>query len=158
MACDASVVLSSLQAKAMQTNDREELGSALVQKLREALPRATWVGIHWLEGEDLVLGPYVGQPTEHRRIPVGTGVCGTAVAENRDQIIEDVRAVENYLPISTSVRSEIVVLVRSMGKVIGSLALDSPEVGAFGAVDQCILRAVADSFGGLVASSSNAAS
>ena len=151
MSCDASALLSILQQKALETDDPDELGQALVERIREAMPRASWAGIYWLEGDELVLGPYVGAETEHRRIPVGRGVCGTAVATDEDQVVEDVRSLENYLACSVAVRSEVVVLIRTMGEVVGVLDLDGEQVGAFGQVEACILRAVADSFGGLLA-------
>src|SRR5437868_734938 len=69
-----------------------------------------WVGIYWLRGDELVLGPYVGDATEHTHIPVGQGVCGTAVAENKNQVIADVRQISNYLACSVKTRAEIVVL------------------------------------------------
>jgi GAF domain-containing protein len=155
MACDASVVLSALQAKATETLDADVLGKTLVTSLKENLPKADWVGIYWLRGPQLHLGPYVGPETEHTVIPVGRGVCGTAIAEERDQIVEDVTKVENYLACSASTRSEIVVLIRSMGHVVGQIDIDSNEPSAFGAVEHCILRAVADAFGGLLSLSSS---
>lgn len=151
MTCDASKVLSSLQAKALETSDRVELAQELVARVEETMRQASWVGIYWREGDELLLGPYVGVESEHVRIPVGKGICGTAVQDEQDQVIEDVREAEGYLSCSPSVRSEIVVLIRSMGQVIGVLDLDGDAVGAFGEVDRCVLRAVADSFGGLIA-------
>jgi L-methionine (R)-S-oxide reductase len=156
MSCDVSRVLASLQARASETTDPDALGEALVHALEEAFPKASWVGIYWLRGRELVLGPYVGPPTEHTRIPVGTGVCGTAAATGQDQLVADVREVENYLACSPAVRSEVVVLIRAMGQVVGQIDLDSEQVGAFDAVDHCILRAAADSFGGLLGAASSA--
>ena len=63
-----------------------------------------WVGIYWLKGDTLILGPYVGAPTEHGRIPVGQGVCGTAVAQGKNQIVRDVQEVANYLACSLKTR------------------------------------------------------
>src|SRR5687767_8118178 len=114
---DAQTVLGGLMAQAAHTSDPDTLGQTLVAALREQLPQASWVGIYWLEGDELVLGPYVGPPTDHTRIPVGKGVCGTAVAQDRDQVVPDVREVENYLACSATTRSELVVLIRCMGKV-----------------------------------------
>lgn len=74
-----------------------------------------WVGIYTLQGSELHLGPYHGPTTDHLRIPVGRGVCGTAVAENRNQIVADVRELTNYLACNLETRSEIVVLVREPG-------------------------------------------
>lgn len=137
---------------ALRGDDRDALGKTLVTALKNAFPQASWAGIYWLQGRELVLGPSVGPATEHERIPVGQGVCGTAIVEDEDQLVEDVRKRSNYLACSASVRSEIVVLIRSAGRVIGQLDLDSEQVGGFSSNDHCVLRAVAGSFGGLLAS------
>jgi GAF domain-containing protein len=103
-----------------------------------------WVGVYWLEGDTLVLGPYVGAPTEHDRIAVGQGVCGTAVAENKNQVIADVRQVANYLACSVETRAEIVVLIRRAGQVIGQIDADGHEVGVFDSSDETLLTAIAE--------------
>ncbi|MBC8102931.1 MAG: GAF domain-containing protein, partial [Cytophagales bacterium] len=76
------------------------------------LPHYHWVGVYLLDGGVLNLGPYVGAATEHTLIPVGRGVCGTAVAEGRNLVVDDVRTLDNYLSCSLDTRSEIVVLIR----------------------------------------------
>ncbi len=106
-------------------------------------PHYRWVGVYWLEGDMLVLGPYVGAATEHDRIAVGQGVCGTAVAQNKNQVIADVRAVANYLACSVETRAEIVVLIRRSGQVIGQIDADGHEVGAFDTSDEALLIEVA---------------
>ena len=103
-----------------------------------------WVGIYWLRGDELVLGPYVGDATEHTHIPVGQGVCGTAVAEDKNQIVPDVRKITNYLACSLKTRAEIVVLMRRAGQVIGQIDADSHETDAFDASDEELLTAVAE--------------
>jgi GAF domain-containing protein len=150
--CDATAILKSLSGAALHSRDRESLARALVEALRQTYPQASWVGVYWLQGNELHLGPYVGPPTEHTRIPVGTGVCGTAVAEDADQVVPDVRERPNYLACSPKVRSEIVVLIRARGLVVGQIDMDSEKVGGFSGDDACVLKAVADSFGGLIAS------
>jgi GAF domain-containing protein len=149
MQADASTVLAVMRAKAAESADREALGHAVVAALSEALPQASWTGIYWLEGRELHLGPFVGPETEHTRIPVGRGVCGTAVAEDADQVVHDVRALDNYLSCSVGVRSELVVLIRAGDRVLGQFDLDAEEVGAFSPDDHCLVRAVADAFGAL---------
>jgi GAF domain-containing protein len=94
----------------------------------------------------LVLGPSTA-PADHDRIEVGEGVCGTAVAEDNNQVVEDVREVENYLACSIHTRSEIVVLIRSEGRIVGQFDVDSDTVGAFSAEDERLL----DELAGLVA-------
>lgn len=151
MPCDATLLLQALTDEALRAGDRESLAKALVEALRRTYPQASWVGIYWLQGQELHLGPYVGPPTEHTRIPVGVGVCGTAIAEDQDQVVADVRERSNYLSCSPTVRSEIVTLIRSRGQVVGQIDMDSDKVGGFSGDDACVLKAVADSFGGLLA-------
>jgi L-methionine (R)-S-oxide reductase len=147
---DAAEVLAKIAECATCKTDRNELAQVAVAAIRERLPQASWVGVYWLEGDALVLGPYVGPSTEHVRIPVGTGVCGAAVAEDRDQVVDDVRQRSNYLACSPSVRSEIVVLVRRGGRVVGQLDLDSEQVGAFSRDDHAFLTMIAGALGSLL--------
>lgn len=107
------------------------------------LPGYNWCGIYRLEGDTLVLDEFVGAPTDHTRIAVGTGVCGTAVAENRNQVVADVRELDNYLSCSVQTRSEIVVLIRQGEDVLGQIDIDGHEVGAFDASDEDFLDRLA---------------
>lgn len=97
----------------------------------DTLPEYNWSGIYRLESDTLVLDEYVGAFTDHDRIPVGRGVCGTAVAENKNQVISDVRELENYLACSLETRSEIVVLIRRGDEILGQIDIDGHEVGSF---------------------------
>lgn len=106
------------------------------------LPTYDWSGIYRLEGDTLVLDAYVGADTDHTRIAVGVGVCGTAVAENRNQVIDDVRNLDNYLACSLQTRSEIVVLIRRGETVLGQIDIDGHQVGAFGPDDEAMLEAM----------------
>jgi GAF domain-containing protein len=114
----------------------------LAMELLDGLPSYNWSGIYRLEGETLVLDEYVGAATDHTRIPVGRGVCGTAVAENRNQVIEDVRELTNYLACSTQTRSEIVVLIRNGEEILGQIDIDGHAVGAFDASDEALLEEI----------------
>jgi GAF domain-containing protein len=115
----------------------------VVELLAGAHPTWGWVGIYLLVGHTLVLGPFVGPPTDHTRIPVGTGVCGTAVTEDRNIVVDDVRAVDNYLACSIETSSEIVVLIRDAGDVVGQFDVDSDDVAAFGPADEALLERLA---------------
>ncbi len=150
MSADATHILTILQEKAADTSDPDVLGDAMIEALSDAFEKASWVGIYWLRGTELVLGPYRGPDTDHQTITVGVGVCGTAIEKDEDQIIADVRELDNYLACSPTVRSELVVLIRSRGEVIGQVDMDADTVGAFDQTDHSVVRAVADSFGGLV--------
>lgn len=117
--------------------------AAVVNLLAAERPHYKWTGVYMLHGDTLHLGPYVGAPTDHDRIPVGRGVCGTAVAENRNIVVHDVRTLSNYLACSAETRSEIVVLLRNAaGDVVGQIDVDGHEPGAFGPDDEALLDAV----------------
>jgi GAF domain-containing protein len=127
----ADVASSGLTGKAL----RHRAMAAL-----DSLPDYDWSGIYRLEGDTLVLDAYVGAETDHTRIPVGRGVCGTAVAEDRNQVVNDVRELENYLACSLQTRSEIVVLIRdASGSVLGQIDIDGHRVGAFDSSDEALL-------------------
>jgi L-methionine (R)-S-oxide reductase len=125
------------------------LGSA-VRYLASLSPKFNWTGIYVLKGKYLELGPYIGAATDHKRIPVGRGVCGTAVAENADQNIPDVQACENYLACSLETQSELVVLIRdAQGKILGQIDIDSHSRAAFGEREESAVRQVAQQLGEL---------
>lgn len=110
----------------------EDILRTAVERLHETSPRFDWTGIYELFPDDVLrLGPFMGAPTDHVFIGVGRGVCGTAVAENRNINIPDVRDVSNYLACSTETRAELVVLIRSNGTIHGQIDIDSHEAGAF---------------------------
>ncbi len=123
-----------------------ERGFALRQEAMHALNELDgydWSGIYRLEGDTLVLDAFVGAETDHTRIPVGRGVCGTAVAENRNQVVEDVRELTNYLACSTQTRSEIVVLIRRGDTILGQIDVDGHRVATFDERHERFLEAVA---------------
>ena len=129
---------------ASDASDEEVLG-CVVRLLHESHPLWDWTGIYLLVDGTLVIGPFAGSETEpeHSRIEVGEGVCGTAVAEDRNQIVEDVRELDNYLACSLSTRSELVVLIREGGEIVGQFDVDSDERGAFTAQDASLLDELA---------------
>ncbi|MEQ9399411.1 MAG: GAF domain-containing protein [Longimicrobiales bacterium] len=108
--------------------------------------RFSWVGVYMLNAEDneLWLHNYVGEPTEHAKIPVGTGVCGRAVAEKENLNVPDVSKEENYLSCAPEVQSELVVLIRAGDEIFGQIDIDSEEKGAFDDDDMTGLQLVAD--------------
>jgi L-methionine (R)-S-oxide reductase len=128
---------------------RNALGSA-VDHVATLSPKFNWVGIYVLKGDVLELGPYIGAPTEHTQIPVGVGVCGAAVAGNKDMNVPDVTGVENYLACSLETASELVVLIRARdGRILGQIDIDSHTRGAFGPAEEEAVRRVALELGDL---------
>ena len=120
-----------------------ELRLFAMQQL-DTLDTYNWSGIYRLEADMLVLDAYVGAATDHTQIPVGRGVCGTAVAEDANQVIDDVRELSNYLACSLQTRSEIVVLIRKGFEVLGQIDIDGHTVGAFDASDESLLTSLAE--------------
>lgn len=120
-----------------------ELRKMAMEKLA-ALPGYDWCGVYRFENGELLLDEYVGAPTDHVRIPIGVGVCGTAVAEDRNLTIEDVTKIDNYLACSFSTKSEIVVLIRDpKGKILGQIDIDGHRVGNFEKSDEAMLERLA---------------
>lgn len=115
-----------------------------VRDLAAAYTHFNWTGVYLVEGDDLVLGPYVGMPTEHVRIPIGRGICGAAAATGSTIVVDDVRQDPRYLSCFVSTRSEIVVPIRDGDRVLGEIDIDSDQPAAFGASDRALLEAVAE--------------
>ena len=109
--------------------------------LWQELPRINWVGFYKMVGGALVLGPFQGKPA-CIRIEVGKGVCGTAVAEDRTQLVYDVHQFPGHIACDCASNSEIVVPVRVNGEIWGVLDIDSPEIGRFTAEDQVGLEEI----------------
>jgi L-methionine (R)-S-oxide reductase len=116
---------------------------AAVALLKARLPHYTWAGIYLLDGEELVLGPYLGKPSPHTRIPLNRGICGAAATQKTTIVVDDVNADPRYLACSLETRSEIVVPILRGEEVLGEIDIDSDRPAAFGAEDRQLLEAVA---------------
>ncbi len=111
----------------------------------QSLPELNWAGFYFLQGDVLVVGPFQGKPA-CTRIALGKGVCGTAAAERRTMVVEDVHQFPGHIACDCASNSEIVVPLVRGDRLIGVLDLDSPSVGRFDADDQTGLEAVAELF------------
>ena len=143
---DAPQIVGELQTMRDDGFLSDALLRAAVKKIEAKDDRFDWVGVYLLneEGNELWLHNYVGRGTEHAKIPVGTGVCGTAVESGENQIVNDVSAVENYLACDPAVSSEIVVLIRAGSDIYGQIDIDSINKDTFTAEDEAALQLVAD--------------
>ena len=108
----------------------------------QAMDNINWAGFYIMEKGKLVLGPFQGKPA-CIEIPVGRGVCGTAVAEKATQLVYDVHQFPGHIACDSASNSEIVVPLFKNGQVWGVLDIDSPFVGRFTAEDQTGLEALA---------------
>jgi GAF domain-containing protein len=122
----------------------EAAAQRAVELLHDRFGHYDWVGIYWVEGTDLVLGPWIGpEATEHTRIPIGVGICGAAAQSGQTEIVDDVNADPRYLACFASTRSEIVVPILAEGRVVGEIDIDGSDPGAFDETDQRFLEEVA---------------
>jgi L-methionine (R)-S-oxide reductase len=146
MALDSGEVVLALQ----EMRDEGHLSDALLRKavrsVDEADDRFNWVGVYLLNEADqeLWLHNYMGPGTDHAKIPVGTGVCGRAVAERTNLNIPDVSAEENVLVCSPDTQSELVVLIRAGDDIFGQIDIDSDDAAAFTEKDETALISIAD--------------
>lgn len=137
--------LSQLQTGILKQPSARQSVQWAMDYLQKSRRDYHWVGIYLLKGDKLHLGPYVGPQTDHDVIPIGRGVCGTAVAENKNQIVDDVRHLSNYLACNLDTRSEIVVLIRDdrTGAILGQIDVDGTKVQSFGKEEEEFLTQVA---------------
>jgi L-methionine (R)-S-oxide reductase len=140
----ADKIVSEVAQKVNSAASRDETLRYAVQILKQERDHYNWVGIYLIAGDTLVLHNYIGKPTEHTRIPVGTGVCGAAVAQGANQIVGDVTKIDNYLACSLETRAEIVVLIRKGSEIVGQIDIDSDLEDAFNNEDEMLLSKVAE--------------
>jgi len=108
----------------------------------EFLPDLNWAGFYRVVDGELVLGPFIGRPA-CIRIPFGKGVCGTAAAEKRSVLVEDVHAFPGHIACDAASRSELVVPIIAEGAVVAIIDLDSPRPARFDEADRAGIERIA---------------
>jgi GAF domain-containing protein len=142
----------------MSFNDLKSKVSELIEKscttedtllyicelLKSNVPHYDWVGFYFRNGQkkELLLGPYAGNPTEHTIIPFGKGICGQVAVNNRNFVVPDVKAQDNYIACSLTVKSEIVIPIFVNGENIGQIDIDSNTLNPFTKADEVFLEFV----------------
>lgn len=140
----------------MSFNDLKSKVSELIEKscttedtllyicelLKSNVPHYDWVGFYFRNGQkkELILGPYVGTPTEHTTIPFGKGICGQVAVNNQNFVVPDVQAQDNYIACSLTVKSEIVIPIFVNGENIGQIDIDSKTLNPFTKADEVFLE------------------
>jgi L-methionine (R)-S-oxide reductase len=143
---DRLSLLDQFRGSAGASFSLEELQTAIVEAAAQRLSHFSWTGFYMLDPADrqvLVLGPFVGDPTPHVRIPVTQGICGAAVLSGETVIVDDVGSDLRYLSCSIKTKSEIVVPIHANGDVVGEIDIDSHDHAAFHEDDQAFLEEVA---------------
>ncbi|MEO1022283.1 MAG: GAF domain-containing protein [Bacteroidota bacterium] len=119
----------------------------ICELLEDAMPTFDWVGFYKVADDEpntLVLGPYVGEPTDHVRIPFGKGICGQVAESHETYVSQDVHAEDNYISCSIHVQSEIVVPIMKDGEFIAQLDIDSNTKNSITTEQQELLEAICD--------------
>lgn len=126
---------------------RDEKLFAICELLADEIPTFNWVGFYMADPEgknELVLGPFVGEATDHTRIPFGKGICGQVALSNETYVSQDVHSEENYLACSMDVKSEIVVPVMKDNTFVAQLDIDSHTKNSITSAQRELLEEICD--------------
>ncbi|HOG33756.1 MAG TPA: GAF domain-containing protein [Petrotogaceae bacterium] len=144
---DFCILLEEIKKIVNDTPDRAQAMSKIVSAMSKRINYYNWVGFYLTDTDQkdtLVLGPYVGEPTEHVKIPFGSGICGQAAQNKTTFVVGDVSKETNYLSCSSKTLSEIVVPIKkSDSSVVGEIDIDSHFIEPFDNKDTLFLEEVA---------------
>lgn len=143
-------IVRALRGAFARDASRQALLDLAARRIRAAGAPYTSVYLYMLDDGVLRLEAFDGRETEHTRIPVGTGMCGQAVAEQRDINTPDVSAAPGYLACNLDTRSELVVLIRRGDEILGQIDVDSDVPAGFSDADQAAVKQVADALAALL--------
>ena len=143
------MTLSDLKPHIIQITSNEELTINqrllnICELLETNIDYYNWVGFYFKNGDkhELKLGPYVGEPTDHTIIPFGKGICGQVAVSNQNFVVPDVKAQDNYIACSITVKAEIVIPIFVNGENVGQIDIDSHAVSPFTPEDEQLLEYV----------------
>jgi GAF domain-containing protein len=136
-----------LQAETILSNTEKTVNQRLMETcelLETNIEHYNWVGFYFKNGDknELKLGPYVGEPTDHTIIPFGKGICGQVALSNKNFVVPDVAAQDNYIACSITVKAEIVIPIFVNGENIGQIDIDSNTPDPFTEADERFLEFV----------------
>jgi GAF domain-containing protein len=149
---DFGTLKKSISAVVDNTDsDNDSKLKAICQLLFDSVPYYNWVGFYFADHQTniLHLGPYVGALTDHTLIPFGKGICGQVAVSNKNFVVPDVAAQDNYLACSTTVKAEIVIPIFVDGINMGQLDIDSHQLNPFTEKDVLFLEFVTQQVAGL---------
>jgi len=123
----------------------------VVECLYENFDKYSWVGIYIVKENELFLGPWKGEhATEHTKIPIGKGICGSAASSGKTEFIPDVKSDKRYLSCFVSTKSEIVVPIIKEDRILGEIDIDSDKINAFTDKDKEFLEKIANYINGFI--------
>lgn len=133
------------EASTLLANDKASIEARLTELcelLKAEVDYYTWVGFYFKNGDknELKLGPFAGEPTDHTIIPFGKGICGQVAVSNKNFVVPDVKAQNNYIACSIHVKAEIVIPLFVNGENIGQIDIDSHTEDPFSHEDELFLE------------------
>jgi len=137
-------IIAALRGAFTHDATSKDLLQLAADRIQGSGPPYTSVYMYLLKGDLLDLEAFAGRPTDHTKIAVGNGVCGTAVAEKRDLNVPDVREITNYISCSIHTRSELVVLIRRGPLILGQIDVDSDQIDPFTDAEEAEIKKIAD--------------
>jgi GAF domain-containing protein len=146
----AGPIVRALQGAFARDVGRQELLQLAARRIQDAGPPYTSVYLYMVHDEMLLLEAFAGRETQHTRIPVGSGLCGLAVAERRDIYQPDVSTAPAYLACNLDTRSELIVLIRRGEEILGQIDVDSDVPDGFSAAEERAVKEVADALAALL--------
>ena len=141
---DPDSIVRALQGAYAHDASRTDLLQLAATRIHDAGGPYSGVYLYMLQDGKLVLEAHAGRPTDLTEIPVGTGICGQAVAERRDINVPDVSQADGYLACSVETKSELVVLIRRNAEILGQIDIDSDLTDGFDAAEEAAVKTVAD--------------
>ncbi len=135
-----------------ENQTRDELLLKICEILEANIDYYNWVGFYFKNGDkdELKLGPYIGEPTDHIIIPFGKGICGQVAVSNQNFVVSDVAAQDNYIACSITVKAEIVIPIFVNDENIGQIDIDSNTPDPFSAADERFLEFVCTQVAALI--------
>jgi L-methionine (R)-S-oxide reductase len=140
---------SAARALTAEESDHVANMANMAALIWQFVPQLNWAGFYRLQGDGLVLGPFIGKPA-CIRIALDQGVCGAAARTGETQLVADVHAFPGHIACDAASRSELVVPVQRDGMVIAVIDLDSPEPGRFDAEDAAGIALLAETIAAVI--------
>ncbi|MCM1300013.1 MAG: GAF domain-containing protein [[Eubacterium] siraeum] len=142
-------ICEKLKLIAKECDDKIAILSNLSALIMMEFEGLNWAGFYLLKGKELVLGPFQGKPAV-AKIPIGKGVCGTAVLERKSQLVENVHTHCNHIACDSATSSELVVPIVKNEKIVGVIDLDSPITARFDNEDKAGFEKVSNILSALI--------
>lgn len=126
----------------LQETEKNEKLRLICELLKAEVEHYDWVGFYFQnkDKEELILKAFAGEPTDHTIIPYGKGICGQVAVSNKNFLVDDVKAQDNYIACSINVKSEIVIPLFVNNQNIGQIDIDSHTAKAFDKEDETFLE------------------